>query len=71
MQSFEIIRRKIITEQKTALLRALVIATAVLGGAGIGLLWGDASSFHGLVRIGALGSLAGSVALLLTHPKTS
>ncbi|WP_284403110.1 hypothetical protein, partial [Acidovorax sp. SUPP2825] len=43
---------------------------AVLAGAGIGLLWGDASSFHGLVRIGALGSLAGSVALLLTHPKT-
>ncbi|WP_284427437.1 hypothetical protein [Acidovorax sp. SUPP1855] len=70
MQSFEIIRRKIIAEQKTALLRALVIATAVLAGAGIGLLWGNASSFHGLVRIGALGSLAGSVALLLTHPKT-
>lgn len=29
MQSFEVIRRKIIAEQKTALLRALVIATAV------------------------------------------
>ncbi|GKT25086.1 hypothetical protein [Acidovorax sp. SUPP3334] len=70
MQSFEIIRQKIIAEQKTALLRALLIATAVLAGAGVGLLWGDAPSFHGLVRVGGLGSLAGSVALLLTHPKT-
>ncbi|WCM90554.1 hypothetical protein [Acidovorax sp. NCPPB 3576] len=70
MKSFEIIRQKIIAEQKTALLRALTIASAILAGAGVGLLWDDASSFHGLVRVGGLGSLAGSVALLLTHPKT-
>lgn len=70
MDEYQLARERLAAERRAAGLRLLLITTAVALGAGIGLLWDDASSFHGLVRVGGLGSLAGSVALLLTHPKT-